>query len=160
MVAYRLTDKNAFGHPWGGWWLYKGELFAEGTGATFVERGLDDVFWHPPRTLAMEALEWAPWPLAKPGRAGTRTRLLRLGERWEGRGPSEVKKTYHDLRYEEIEVPAGKFTSAWRVDGESPDWKGSFWWVKSVGFALMDWMAKDGRKLTLRLKDVRLIESK
>jgi hypothetical protein len=156
-VAYRLTDRNAFRHPWGGWWIHKGQEFCAGTGATFNESGSDGIFWHPPRMISFKELQWAPWPIAKPGKPGTTESVLTMGEGWEVVG-EKVHKKMVDVGLEPIEVPAGRFEKAWRVDGETKAWKGSFWWVASVGFVLMDWSAADGRKLTLRLLHVKLIE--
>jgi hypothetical protein len=157
-AAYRLTERDGMGHPWVGWWIYgtppdSVELVTEQTGATIED---DNVFFHPPRTYAFRAVEWAPWPIASRS-AGRRQSTLTLGEGWGEHQGQRVVKTYQEVGGHAVTVPAGAFAGAWLVKGESAGWRGEFCWVDRVGWASMSFVADDGRRVDLRLLDVRQV---
>jgi hypothetical protein len=124
----------------------------------------DHVFFHPPRLFpfqgesAVTYLQLAPWPVANPGKPGKTSARLIMDPTWrEITGEKEVLKTYEDQGPRPVEVPAGRFESAWYVEGSSPGWTGRFWWVDRVGWARMIFAADDGRMIDLKLADVRWI---
>jgi hypothetical protein len=151
-IAYRLTDRNAMGHPWAGWWMYGPGRGMDKTGAT-IEPG--NVFFHPPRIHGFSVLQWAPWPAAKPGKPGRTGATLVLGEGWGTSEGETVKKERLDIGPRRVEVPAGAFAEAWYVEGTAPGWSGCFWWVERVGWARMEFAAEDGRRIVLDLLAVR-----
>lgn len=160
-TAYRLTKRDAMGHPWSGWWIYGTPpegvtLRAEQTGATIEE---DDVFFHPPREYAFVATEWAPWPIARPGEPGKRATQLTLGEGWGENEGQVIEKVYEEKGGQRFEVGGRVYDDCWLVEGSSKGWKGRFWWVARVGWIRMEFVADDGRKQELSLREVRLISA-
>jgi hypothetical protein len=154
-VAFRVTDRDQLGHPWAGWWLYERTPVGEQTGFTIRPR---EVFFHPPRCLVMRELQFAPWPIARPGRPGERRHTLAIGEGWGTDAGRTIEKRMRDIGRQAVEVPAGRFAEAWFVEGESPDWTGQFWWVERVGFVRMVFRNQDGRSIELALLDVRQVD--
>jgi hypothetical protein len=160
-VAYRLTAREEAGHPWAGWWIKGKGRPMEFVGSTISK---DQVFFHPPRffpfqgEVSLTYLQLAPWPVAHPGKTGKTTTRLVMDPNWRAiTGEKEVQKEYVDVGPRPVEVPAGRFETAWYVEGSSPGWTGRFWWVDRVGWARMVFAADDGRTVELKLTDVRSV---
>ncbi len=108
--------------------------------------------------LALRILEWAPFPVAKPGHTGSEESQLTLGAGWGDYEGTTVPTTRTDVGQRAVEVPLGQFENAWYVEGRTPDWEAKFWWVHRVGFVRMLYSATDGRQLDFELEEIRSVD--
>jgi hypothetical protein len=151
-VSYRLGSSDRLGRLWESLYFHGGRLPQEASTERIESDGI--IAFHPPRSRGFRMLEWAPFPVARPGHVGTREGSLRLGRGWEPHVGTVIPHTYRDVGYRPVEVPAGRFDRAWYVHGSTPEWEGHFWWVARVGWARMAFLAKDGREIELSLVGV------
>ena len=78
-LVYRFLYSDQKKRLWTNIFYYAGKSEADGTYEQ-VENGY--VFTHPPRSYGFRFLEWAPFPIATPGKAGAKKRKLVLGPGW------------------------------------------------------------------------------
>jgi len=155
-LAYRLVRSDSKRRHWSSRMFFGGFVPELRDGSYEVISG-SEAFLHPPRHGGFWVLEYAPFPQATPGRAGTGDSVLHVPEAWCGVGSlaQDIPLRTENLGFVSIAVPAGYFERGWLVRSESPRWQGEFIWVERVGFVRMAWTSSQGHSLTLELAEVR-----
>jgi hypothetical protein len=152
LITYRIESP----HPDKKRWLTSityGELVAITMSREYITE--ESILFHPPRALAYRSLQWAPFPRAHPNNTGVFHDEFILGPGWAPPAGETIPQTYEEIGFTEVEVPMGRFAQAWLVEGTTPLWNASFWWVERVGFVRMEFNDNNGRTVKLLLREIK-----